>query len=92
MTAGRPDLPPQGHAPPRTQHALERRRIWDLGPPIDDPGRAAWARENDGPVEIEAHTVHAGEMLERDPGRYVDVLPRGLRPGPKSGEQRVRHW
>jgi hypothetical protein len=92
MTAGRHDLPPAEHAPPRVQHALERRRIFDLGPPVADPGRGAWERESGGPVVIETHTVHAGEMLERDPQRYVSELPAGVEPGPKSGEQRIRYW
>jgi len=59
--------------------SLARRRIWDLGDPS-------------GPAEIEGHTVHVGEMLERDPARYVAELPEGVRPGPKSGENRIRHW
>ncbi len=92
MTAGRPDVPPAENASPPVQHALARRRIFDLGPPVADPGRRAWERENGGPVEVEAHTVQAGEMLERDPARYVEALPEGVTPGPKSGHDRVRHW
>jgi hypothetical protein len=50
--------------------------IWDLG-------------DETGPAEMKVHTVNADEALARDPKRYVRHLPDGMKPGPKSGLQRV---
>jgi hypothetical protein len=53
--------------------------------------RKAWLAEHGGVVEISMMTVGAREAIERGGGRYVDKLPDGMEPGPKSGINRVVH-
>jgi hypothetical protein len=55
-----------------------------------DAERAAWERGG-GAVEIACNSVSGGEMLERGQGRYVAKLPPGVKLGPRSDTNRVRH-
>jgi hypothetical protein len=53
-----------------------RSLIWDL----QDPS---------GPAEVDHWSTDNGESLERDPLRYVKKLPPGLKPGPRTGTNRI---
>jgi hypothetical protein len=53
-----------------------RRLIWDL-------------KHESGPAQINHWSTDAGDMLERDPERYVEKLPPGVEPGPHVGVNRI---
>ena len=53
----------------------------------DKDWHKAWWEENGGPIQVQAWSVDAKEMLERAPERYVTSLPKNLKPGP--GHQRA---
>lgn len=40
-----------------------------------------WKRNIGGPIELAMNTVLAREAMTRDPERYVDRLPKGVKPG-----------
>lgn len=55
------------------------------------PKVSVWDLEaEDGPVELTMWTVDAREAKKRAPDRYVDKLPRGMRPGPADDELKAR--
>lgn len=41
-----------------------------------------WQANMGGPAELEMWSVGAKDAKARDPDRYVDKLPRGVKPGP----------
>jgi hypothetical protein len=67
------------HNPPGPGAISERTVVWDL------------QHESGGPAEILMHGVDASETLARGRGRYVRVLPAGMKPGPRSGTNRIVH-
>lgn len=41
----------------------------------------AWRKANGGPILIERNPVVAREAIQRDPDRYMQTLPKGMKPG-----------
>jgi hypothetical protein len=48
-------------------------------------------KHESGPAEILMWSVDAGEALERDPDRYREKLPVGMKFGPHHGAGRLVH-
>lgn len=42
-------------------------------------------KDPSGPSEVFLWSTDAAESLERDPSRYVEKLPPGMKMGPRSG-------
>lgn len=55
--------------------------LWDLGPPKDDDGRAAWEKRT-GPHQVELWAVDAVHALTIESERFVHALPKGVKAGP----------
>lgn len=88
-----PELPPGATGPDDYSAALERYtqeyRNYLMQMDGYEKERAGWERESGGGA-VEISTTQA-DIVERGRGRYVALLPEGVKLGPRSGLNRVVH-
>jgi hypothetical protein len=77
FNAAREHLYPVAWAPVPAFPEIPPATIWDMS-------------ANGGPAEVLTNAEMADEMISRWPHRYVHNLPLGVRPGQKSGHNRIK--